>query len=207
MTPLLPSVLIEKCRYMSYFFELAGMSDANAFSVSVGLTGAMLFGCICGWFLVEKLGRRRTTLVGMHFSSPAWSCSLYLIARRLHTGCVTLDVSLFLIGGLAIVGTTPATWATAGLMGVWSVVHQGTVGSASWPIMTEVTRSTLRGHTLALVTMTQGVATGIWGFALPYAVNPDEGSLEGKIGFIFGSILFASTIGVYWYYPCTYIQV
>lgn len=50
--------------YMSYFMELAGMSDANAFNTSVGLTGLMLIGNVIGWFLVEKAGRRNTIVFG-----------------------------------------------------------------------------------------------------------------------------------------------
>lgn len=58
------SMLIHQTRYMSYFFELAGMSNMNAFNLSVGLTGCMVVGCMIGWVLVERLGRRTTVLLG-----------------------------------------------------------------------------------------------------------------------------------------------
>lgn len=104
---------------------------------------------------------------------------------------------------MASINNTAALWTTAALMAVWSIVYQATAGSGAWPIVVEVPRSSLRGHTQALATATQGCAGAIWGFALPYAVNPNEGNLGGKVGFIYGAILFVCTLGIFWYYPET----
>lgn len=123
--------------------------------------------------------------------------------RSRPSGCVILTTTLFLIGILASINKPGAVWATAALMAVWSLVYQGTFGTGAWPIVVEVPRSSLRGHTQALATATQGCAGAIWGFALPYAVNPNEGDLGGKVGFIYGAILFVCTLGIYWYYPET----
>lgn len=38
---------------------------------------------------------------------------------------------------------------------------------------------------------------------LPFAVNPDQGNMGGKIAFIYGSILAVSCLGVWQFYPET----
>jgi hypothetical protein len=56
--------------YSSYFFELAGLSTSSAFSLSVGVSVLGLLGVICSWFLINKTGRRSTTLVGVSILNP-----------------------------------------------------------------------------------------------------------------------------------------
>lgn len=41
------------------------------------------------------------------------------------------------------------------------------------------------------------------GVLLPFAVNPDQGNLGGKIAFIFAGFLGVSCAGVWLYYPET----
>jgi hypothetical protein len=77
--------------YMSYFMQLGGMSAAKSFDATVGISGLMTVGNICGWYFIEKLGRRGTALWG--------------------TG--VLAFALLLIGVLAIVqekGSQGALW-------------------------------------------------------------------------------------------------
>lgn len=83
--------------YMSYFMQLGGMSAAKSFDATVGLSGVMVVGNICGWFFVEKLGRRNTALYGTGF----------------------LTITLFVIGILACVKTSSAIWGQVAFMGIW----------------------------------------------------------------------------------------
>jgi SP family general alpha glucoside:H+ symporter-like MFS transporter len=48
--------------YSSYFFELAGLSASSSFSLSIGVSVLGLIGVICSWFLIDRTGRRSTTL-------------------------------------------------------------------------------------------------------------------------------------------------
>ena len=47
--------------------------------------------------------------------------------------------------------------------------------------------------------------------SLPYAINPDQGNLGGKIAFIFGSVLVAASIFIFFMIPetkgRTYIEI
>lgn len=48
--------------YISYFMQLGSLSVSASFDASVGMSGIMVIGNICGWFLVEKFGRRGTAM-------------------------------------------------------------------------------------------------------------------------------------------------
>ncbi|KAH8666500.1 general substrate transporter [Xylariales sp. PMI_506] len=175
--------------YMAYFMELAGMSSENAFSTTVGLSGVMVVGNMSGWFFVEKFGRRGTALYGT----------------------ATLSVVLFVIGILACISSTNAIWGQVACMAVWSFIYQGTIGSAAWPIAAENASSRLRSPTQALSTAMNGLSSCIWSFALPYAINPDQGNLQGKIAFVFGSVLVLATGFIWYFYPetkgRTYVEI
>lgn len=88
-------------------------------------------------------------------------------------------------------------------MCVWAFTYQATLGAAAWPIISEVPTSALRSSTTSLCVITNGFANACWALALPYAVNPDEGNLGGKVGFLFGSVLFLCSIFIWFYYPET----
>ncbi|KAH6665390.1 putative sugar transporter [Halenospora varia] len=165
--------------YMSYFLTLGGMSESRAFDVSVLLSFIMLVGNTFSWWLVESFGRRSTALYG----------SLTLFATLMLIGITSLFPKLLT--------------AQVVFMGVWSFMYQATIGAVAWPIVSEVATSSLRGHTQSLVTMTTGLTGAIAGIVLPFAVNPDQGNLGGKIAFIYGGLLGLCCIGIWWWYPET----
>lgn len=167
--------------YMAYFLELGGLSVIDAFNATVILSFIMLIGNMVGWIFVERFGRRSTALYG----------------------CITLSITLFMIGIAALIPSKNAIWVQVFFMAIWSFTYQSTIGSVAWPIITEVSKSSLRGHTQSLATVTTGLVGAVSGVMLPFAVNPDQGNLGGKIAFIYGSILAASCLGVFQYYPET----
>lgn len=167
--------------YMAYFLELGGLSTENAFNATVVLSFIMLFGNMIGWIFVERFGRRSTALYGS----------------------ITLAATLFMIGIAAVIPNKNAIWVQVFFMAIWSFTYQSTIGSVAWPIITEVSKSSLRGHTQSLATVTTGIVGAVSGVLLPFAVNPDQGNLGGKIAFIYGSILAVSCVGVWAYYPET----
>lgn len=167
--------------YMSYFMQLAGMPVEQSFNATVGICGVMLVGNISGWFLIEWLGRRGTALYGT----------------------LVLCVCLFIIGILAVVKSSNALVVQVVLMGVWAFVYQGTVGAVAWPISSENATSWLRTPTQSLCTIVNSLSASIWGLSLPYAVNPDQGDLQGKIAFIFASTLAVSVVFIFFCVPET----
>lgn len=108
-----------------------------------------------------------------------------------------------MIGILAVIPVKGAIWAQIGFMAVWAFAYQATIGSVAWPIVTEVSRSSLRGHTQSLATVTNGIAGAISGVALPFLVNPDQANMGGRIAFIYGALLALSCGFIWWKWPET----
>ncbi|KHJ30880.1 putative maltose permease [Erysiphe necator] len=165
--------------YMAYFLQLGGLTVPQSFNATVGLSFLSLFGNMVGWYVIEAFGRRKTALYGS----------------------ISLTLSLFMIGITSLI--RGGIWAQVFFMGVWSFLYQLTIGSVAWPLISEISKSSLRGHTQALATVTQGVVGAVGGVLLPFAVNPDSGNLGGKVGFVYGTILGFSCIGIWWWYPET----
>ena len=104
---------------------------------------------------------------------------------------------------IAVIPTSSAIWAQVVFMGIWSFTYQATIGSVAWPIITEVSKSSLRGHTQSLATVMTGLVGAVSGVTLPFLVNPDQVNLKGKVAFIYGGILSISCIGIWKWYPET----
>lgn len=181
---------------MAYFLQLGGLTVAKAFDATVALSFVMLVGNMVGWYFVERFGRRSTALYGMNFFQA-------LTTQTNFAGCITLAATLLLIGITALIPSSSAIWAQVAFMGIWSFTYQSTIGSVAWPIITEVSSSTLRGHTQSLATVTTGLVGAVSGVLLPFMVNPDQGDMGGKVGFVYGTILAISCVGVWWWYPET----
>jgi hypothetical protein len=163
------------------YFQLAGLSAATSFNGTVGIAGAMVAGNMFGWWAVDFLGRRKTMLYGG----------------------ISLDVALFLIGGLAQSTADGVVWAQIAFMAIWAFLYQGTLGTVQWSIAAEAPASSLRASTMSLATMCNTIFTIVWAVAMPYAMNPDQGNLGGKIAFLFGSVLTVSIVFAYFFIPET----
>ncbi|KAM0335576.1 hypothetical protein ACHAQA_000624 [Verticillium albo-atrum] len=168
--------------YMSYFLQLAGMSAAKSFDLTVGISGIMVVGNLCSWFLVEYFGRRGTMLYGSGI----------------------LFVTLLIIAVMAVAtNSQSALTAQIVMMGIWAFTYQGTIGAVAWPVASENATSSLRTPTQALCTIANALTASIWGLSLPYAVNPDQGNLQGKIGFIYAALLLVCIVFVIFFVPET----
>lgn len=79
----------------SYYYALAGVNSPLAIAQASYAT--QLFGNMCSWPLIERLGRRQL-IVG---------------------GCIAMTTLLPVIGGISILNTPKALKATVALMTVW----------------------------------------------------------------------------------------
>ncbi|KAI9649655.1 hypothetical protein NHQ30_002236 [Ciborinia camelliae] len=162
--------------YSSYFFELAGLSDSNAYTLSVGVSVLGLLGVICSWFLINSCGRRSTSLVG--------------------TAILTL--LLFLIGVLDILPNYSSKKFAFGQVAcviMFSFVYLSTIGPMGWALFAEIPSSSLRSRTVGLGIVVQSLFGIFMNIAIPLLINPDSANLRGKIGFIFTG---TSTMGTLW---------
>ncbi|KAH8801361.1 maltose permease [Xylogone sp. PMI_703] len=165
--------------FSTYFFELAGLSDSDAFSLGVGVTSTGVVGNLISWYVLQHFGRRSGFIAGM----------------------ISLTTVLFLIGIMDVIPTGAAKWVQASLTVVYALFYQMSIGAIAFSILGETSSSSLRAKTMGLATATQSVFGTVINIVVPYLVNPDEAHLNGKVGFIFGGLSLLATIGCFFWIP------
>jgi hypothetical protein len=68
-------------------------------------------------------------------------------------------------------------------------------------LLGETSSVQLKARTTALATAVQALFAIVMSFAIPYMVNPDEGNLRGKVGFVFGGLGAIATLASFVYIP------
>jgi hypothetical protein len=154
--------------YAVYFFELAGLEASSAFNLGVGLLGVGFVGTILSWFLLNHFGRR----------------TIY------NQGCCILIVIVLLVGVLDVVpgyGTTnhSVVWAQCSMMVIYNFFYDLTIGPLCFVYLSEVSSAKLRDKTIAIATTVNALINVACAVGIPYAINPDQGNLRGKLAFVF----------------------
>lgn len=165
--------------FSTYFFELAGLSDSNAFSLGVGVTSCGVVGNLISWSVVNTLGRRKTFISGM----------------------IAMTIVLFLIGIMDVIPTSAAKWVQASLTVLYALFYQMSIGAIAFAVLGETSSASLRAKTIGFATATQSVFGTVMNVVVPYLVNPDKADLKGKVGFIFGGLSAMATVWSYFYVP------
>ncbi|PMD36276.1 MFS general substrate transporter [Hyaloscypha variabilis F] len=151
--------------YSSYFFELAGLSASSSFSLSIGVSVLGLIGVICSWFLIDRTGRRSTTLYGL----------------------TIIVILLFLIGILDVAGDGKSlVYAQVACIICFAFTYLATIGPISFALFAEIPSSRLRSRTVGLGIVVQNVFGVLMNIVVPLLISPDAADLGGKVGFIFG---------------------
>jgi SP family general alpha glucoside:H+ symporter-like MFS transporter len=154
--------------YAVYFFELAGLDAADAFNLGVGLLGVGFVGTVLSWLLLDHFGRR----------------TIY------NYGTCILAVLVLLVGVLDVVpgyGTTntAVVWAQCSMMVVYNFFYDLTIGPLCFVYLAEVSSAKLRDKTIAIATTVNALINVACAVGIPYAINPDQGNLRGKLAFVF----------------------
>lgn len=149
--------------YSSYFFEQAGLAPANAYKLTVGQSGLHFVCTLLSTLITSRHGRRPIMIYG------------YIIMAS----------SMFLIGFLAVAHQTPALGdAQAAIYLVWFCAYELTVGPAVYIIVGEISSTRLRSKSIALARNAYNVVNICSSVVAPYTLNPTEGNLKGKTGFL-----------------------
>ncbi|MCJ1314351.1 hypothetical protein MMC25_008032 [Agyrium rufum] len=151
--------------YAVYFFELAGLETSNAFNLGVGLLAVGFVGTCLSWPVIAYMGRR----------------SIY------NYGLVILTVLVLLIGILDVVPNynLATTWVQSSLMVVYNFFYDLTIGPLCFVIISETSSAKLRSKTIAISTTVNALINVACAVGIPYALNPDQGNLRGKLAFVF----------------------
>ena len=155
--------------YAVYFFELAGLQTASAFNLGVGLLAVGFVGTCLSWPLIAHCGRRK----------------IY------NYGLVLLTIIVLLIGILDVVPnySLTITWAQSSMMVIYNFFYDLTIGPLCFVIISEVSAAKLRGKTIAIATTVNALINVACAVGIPYAINPDQGNLRGKLAFVFFGII------------------
>lgn len=165
--------------FSTYFFQLAGLATERSFDLGVGVTACGVVGTVISWTIVNHLGRR------LIFNS----------------GMAILSTINILIGILDVVPTSGASWTQAALTVVWAFFYQVSIGAVAFVLLGETSSPSLRAKTAATATATQSVFGIAMNIAIPYMVNPDEGNMRGKVGFVFGGLGAVATLLCFLFIP------
>ncbi|RSL52414.1 hypothetical protein CEP53_008090 [Fusarium sp. AF-6] len=147
--------------YLPYYLSLAGVK--NALGVAQGAFAIQLFGNVCSWPLVDRVGRRPLMV----------------------SGCFAIVVGLVIIGCINIKRSDASLKATVALMTMWGFIYQATLGAITYSVGGETPSPRLRQKTLSIAIAISTGFTGLWMQVTPFLVNPDKANLGGKICFVF----------------------
>ncbi|KAF4931802.1 General alpha-glucoside permease [Colletotrichum viniferum] len=165
--------------YLTYYFRLAGVQ--NPIGIAQAAFAVQLFGNMCSWPLIDRVGRR-PMIVG---------------------GCFVMTATLLLIGGIGTFGEQPEgadghrqSDDDLGLLGKRDAVrlcgivpkfsqYQTTLGARSYSVGGETPSNQLRQKTYSINIMSATAVSCMTLQVMPYLINPDQANLGAKICFVF----------------------
>jgi hypothetical protein len=167
--------------YSTYYMQLAGYSAAFSFKLQIIQQVISLVGNVMSWYLVDRVGRRNLTFWGLF----------------------VLTIILFVMAGLAVVGTVSALQGAISMILLYCWWYNVTIGATAYTILCETSTSRLRVKTIAIGLALQNALNTMWSFVLPYLFNPDKLNLGGRLGFIFGGLAVICLVYLWFYQPET----
>lgn len=166
----------------TYFFQQAGLPTSTSFQFSTGGLGLACVGTIISWWLLNIFGRR----------------SIYVVGLGL------LAILMFVIGFIEV-GTNSegGSYAMGSVVLIWLFVYYLTIGPICYAIISETSSMRLRAKSVCLSRISYYITQIVGYTAEPYMVNPTEGNLKGKTGFVWGATCFLCFIWAFFRLPET----
>ncbi|KAG9249480.1 sugar porter family MFS transporter [Emericellopsis atlantica] len=114
--------------YYSYFMKQAGLTEKQAFSMSMASSALGLVGTAGSWFLMHKIGRRT-----IHFSGLSGQFLILLI-----------------VGSLSFGQGGSFSWAIGGMLILFTFVYDFAVGPVTYSLVSELSSTRLKAKTIVL---------------------------------------------------------
>lgn len=167
--------------YGTVFFTAVGID--NPFLVTIGLWLVCLPAIWLSQFGIEHFGRRTA-----------------IIASGFLNGAV-----LFIMGGcgLATHKSVSLEKLIVAMVFIFLFIFNLGWGPTVWVITSEISTGPNRNRLMALSTGTNWLFNWLVSFTFPYLFNPDGANLGARIGFLYGSLIFAATAWVFFLLPET----
>jgi MFS transporter, SP family, general alpha glucoside:H+ symporter len=167
--------------YSTYFFQQAGLSEANSFNVAMGQYAMGAVGTISSWFLMACLGRRTIYLIG------TTAIGILLLI----TGLIDLSPS----------SNTTVPWVIAAMIVLTTFIYDLTVGPVCYCLVTEIPAGRLRTRTVVLARGSYIILSIITNIIVPYMLNPTAWNWSAKSGLLFSGLAFVSLLWSYFRLP------
>ena len=165
----------------TYFFEQAGLSVSDSFTMSIAYYIIGFAGTVISWFLITWMGRR-----------PIFIGGLFL-----------MNIMLFLIGFVSLAPQTngAAKWSQAVLLVIWVFIYDWSVGPLAFCLVSESSSTRLRAKTVAIGRAAFYIATIIFSVVTPYMLDPTAGNWKGKSAFVYGGACLCALVWAYFRLP------
>jgi SP family general alpha glucoside:H+ symporter-like MFS transporter len=167
--------------YSTYFFQQAGLSDADAFSMSLGQYAIGGVGVFVAWTLIPRVGRR----------------TLYVC------GDFAMVILLVIIGGIGCVkqGNVGAQWGIGAMLLVFACTYNITVGPICYAIVAEIPSTRLRQKTVVLARNFYNLASIVGNVLTPRMLNPGAWNWGAKAGFFYAGTCFCCFLWAFFRLP------
>ena len=167
--------------YSTYFFQQAGLSDSNSFSMSLGQYAIGGVGVFIAWALIPRVGRR----------------TLYVY------GDIAMVILLVVIGGLGIIDKAHvgAQWGIGAMLLLFAAAYNCTVGPVCYAIVAEIPSTRLRQKTVVLARNFYNIASIIGNVLTPRMLNPGAWNWGAKSGFFYAGTCFCCLLWAFFRLP------
>ncbi|KAF2665207.1 alpha glucoside transporter [Microthyrium microscopicum] len=167
--------------YSTYFYEQAGLSATNSFTLSMAQFALGAIGTICSWGLMQWYGRRTLSLAGQ----------------------VTMTILLLIIGFLGIIShsNVSAQWAIGSMLLLYTFTYDSTVGPVCYSLVSELSSTRLRAKSIVLARNLYNITGIITNIITPRMLNPTAWNWGAKAGFFWAGTCFLSFVWTYFRLP------
>ncbi|KAH6677927.1 general alpha-glucoside permease [Plectosphaerella plurivora] len=148
--------------YSVQFYERAGLSADNSFTLNVVQYAVGFVGVLCAWFLMSRFGRRTMYLAGVS----------------------SLLVILVVIGGLGFAdpALSGPSWAIGSLLIFYTFIYNSSVGPLCYTIVAEIPSTRLKAKTIVLARNFGNIAGIINNFLMPQMIGVNAWNWGAKTG-------------------------
>ncbi|KAF1845886.1 maltose permease MAL61 [Cucurbitaria berberidis CBS 394.84] len=167
--------------YSTYFFQQAGLSDSNSFSMSLGQYAIGAVGVFIAWALIPRVGRR----------------TLYVY------GDFVMIIILVIIGGLGVIpkGNIGAQWGIGAMLLIFAAAYNCTIGPVCYAIVAEIPSTRLRQKTVVLARNFYNLASIIGNVLTPRMLNPGAWNWGAKAGFFYAGTCLGCFVWAFFRLP------
>lgn len=167
--------------YSTYFYESAGLSNSNSFTMSLIQYGLGAVGTLTSWFLMLRFGRR----------------TLYLY------GQVGMAVTMLIIGLLTLAEKTnvSAQWAIGSMLLLFTFIYDATIGPVCYSLVTEMPPTRLKNKMVVMACNVYQIGGIICNIITPRMLNPSAWNWGSWSGLFWAGACFLSAIWTFFRLP------